>query len=88
MEISFDPAKRAKTLAERGLDFNDAPKLFAGRSVTFVDDRHDYGEVRHLTFGWMGEVAVALVWTERHGACRIVSMRRMHKEEIAHVGLD
>jgi len=30
MRITFDPAKRKKTLAERGLDFADAALVFAG----------------------------------------------------------
>jgi uncharacterized DUF497 family protein len=30
MRVTFDPAKRAKTLAERGLDFADAEVVFAG----------------------------------------------------------
>jgi uncharacterized DUF497 family protein len=30
VEISYDAAKRDKTLAERGLDFEDAPPVFAG----------------------------------------------------------
>jgi uncharacterized protein len=34
MGITFDPAKRARTLAERGLDFADAAEVFAGA------DRH------------------------------------------------
>ena len=30
MRITFDPAKRDKTLVERGLDFADAEIVFAG----------------------------------------------------------
>jgi uncharacterized DUF497 family protein len=30
MKLTFDPVKRAVTLAERGLDFEDAADLFAG----------------------------------------------------------
>jgi uncharacterized DUF497 family protein len=30
MAITFDPAKRAKTLAERQLDFEDASEVFDG----------------------------------------------------------
>ena len=30
MKITYDPAKRAKTLEERGLDFEDAAVVFAG----------------------------------------------------------
>jgi uncharacterized DUF497 family protein len=34
MAITFDPVKRAKTLAERSLDFQDAERVFAGRTLT------------------------------------------------------
>ena len=87
MEIEFDPAKRALTLKDRGLDFLDAPRLFEGRSLTVVDDRVDYGEVRFISYGFIGNAAIALVWTDRDGVMRIISMRRMHLEEIRHVGL-
>ena len=33
MDIGFDPVKRRLTLAERGLDFEDAPHVFAGFTV-------------------------------------------------------
>jgi uncharacterized protein len=33
MAITFDPAKRDRTLAERGLDFADAEQVFAGPLV-------------------------------------------------------
>ena len=44
MRIAFDPTKRARTLAERGLDFGDAATVFAGTTVEFEDARHEYGE--------------------------------------------
>ena len=87
MEIEFDPAKRALTLKDRGLDFLDAPRLFEGRSLTVVDDRVDYGEVRFISYGFVGAAAIAVVWTDRDEVMRIISMRRMHLEEIEHVGL-
>jgi uncharacterized protein len=31
MKITFDPAKRAITLSDRGLDFADAAEVFAGK---------------------------------------------------------
>jgi hypothetical protein len=88
VEISFDPVKRDETLSERGLDFADAGKVFDGRTKTAVDDPFDYGEVRYVTYGWMDVDAVAVVWTERDGGMRVISMRRMHQWEIRHVGLD
>ena len=86
MEIEFDPAKRELTLKDRGLDFLDAPRLFEGRSLTVVDDRVDYGEERFISYGFIGDAAVAPVWTDRDGVMRIISMRRMHQEETKHVG--
>jgi len=88
VKISFDPAKRDATLRERGLDFNDAAAIFRGRSLTISDDRRDYGEARFVTYGWIGTIAVALVWTQRPESVRVISMRRMHQREIEHVGLD
>ena len=37
-------AKRESTLKTRGLDFADAEAVFAGLTLTFEDDRLDYGE--------------------------------------------
>lgn len=88
MQILFDPVKRDKTLRERGLDFLDTPAVFEERSLTFVDDRRDYGETRYVTYGWLTNEAVAVVWTERDEGVRVISMRRMHQWEIEHVGLD
>ena len=61
VRITYAPAERAKTLAERGLDFEDAAKVFAGATLTLVDDRQDYGEARFQT----GRHLVMVVWTPR-----------------------
>lgn len=82
MEISYDPKKRAKTLAERGLDFDDAVHVFAGPTIDLLDDRKDYGEVRWVTYGLLGERMVALVWTPRgEGGRHIISMRKANERE-------
>ena len=89
MRLSYDPVKRARTLAERGLDFEDAAEVLGSeRSLTVADDRFEYGEVRYLTYGRLSGTAVAIVWTDREAERRIISMRRMHQEEVRHVGLD
>ena len=81
MEITYDPAKRTKTLAERGLDFEDAVHVFAGATITLEDDRRDYGETRYQTYGWLNERLVALVWTPRGEARHIISMRKANERE-------
>lgn len=83
MRIEFGPVKRDKTLAERGLDFADAPRVFAGPQFTFPDNRLDYGEPRFITVGWLlGRLAV-LTWTPRGEVRRIISMRYANEREVA-----
>ncbi|MER2265536.1 BrnT family toxin [Methylobacterium oxalidis] len=83
MAITFDPAKRTRTLAERGLDFRDAETVFAGTCVSFEDERHDYGEVRVVTIGRLIGRMVILIWTPRGADRHIISMRKANDREQA-----
>jgi uncharacterized protein len=79
--ITYDPPKRAETLKHRNLDFEDAPKLFAGPHFQMEDDRQDYGETRWIAVGRLGRTMVAVVWTPRGDARRIISMRKCNAKE-------
>ena len=81
MKISYDPHKRARTLAERGLDFEDAARVFAGRTLDYVDDREDYGEVRWISVGLLRGRMAVLVWTVRGNSRHIISMRKANERE-------
>ena len=81
MRITCDPAKRQRTLQERGLDMRRAKEIFAGYHFTRVDDRFDYGESRFTTVGWLDSRLVVFVWTPRGAARRIISMRHCHERE-------
>jgi uncharacterized DUF497 family protein len=81
VRIIFDPAKRAATLAHRGLDFADAAAVFAGRHATALDDRRDSGEARFITAGVFHQRLVVIVWTPGGEARRIISMRYGHAKE-------
>lgn len=81
MDISFDPAKRVLTLANRDLDFADAGLVFSGGTVTRTDARQAYGEDRFITAGHLQGRCVVIVWTPRDGARRIISMRHAHADE-------
>ena len=83
MIIEFDAEKRAKTLRERGLDFADSDKIFAGLHFIARDDRFDYGEERFITIGYLDGQVVVLVWTPRNDARRIISMRYANDREIS-----
>ena len=65
MKISFDPAKRAWTLSERGLDFMEAEKVFLAETIDIPDRRRDYGEPRVNSVGYLRGRMVIVCWTPR-----------------------
>ena len=81
MRITYDPAKRERTLRERGRDFEDAATVFDDRHTREVDDRRDYGEERIKSVGRLRGRVVVLIWTTRDEARRIISMRHAHASE-------
>ena len=81
MGITYDPDKRASTLQERGLDFEDAPLVFAGLTVELEDTRKDYGEIRMLCYGKLEGRLVVVGYTPRGADRHIFSMRKANKRE-------
>ena len=85
MRITYDSAKRAKTLAERGLDFADAAFVFAGVTLEIQDIRKDYGEERILCFGRLKGRMVVVGFTPRGATRHVFSMRKANEPEQARV---
>jgi len=81
MRITWDPAKRAKTLAERGLDFADAAIVFAGVTVEVEDTRKDYGETRIICYGRLEGRMVVVGYVPRGKSRHIFSMRKANGRE-------
>jgi len=51
MRLEWDEAKRLSNINRHKIDFIGLEKVFAGETITFLDNRFDYGEIRFLTFG-------------------------------------
>jgi uncharacterized DUF497 family protein len=81
MQILYDPGKREKTLAERGLDFEDAAIVFQGVTVEIPDERKEYGEVRIICFGLLEGRIVVIGYTPRGANRHIFSMRKANDRE-------
>ncbi|MBF0439415.1 MAG: BrnT family toxin [Magnetococcales bacterium] len=86
MRITYHPAKRDKTLLDRGVDFVDSEEIFSGKTLDHVDDRHDYGEERIVTVGRLRGRMMIVVWTLRDNARHIISMRKANEREQARFG--
>ncbi len=85
MRITFDAAKREKTLAERGLDFTDAAIVFAGVTLEVEDTRKNYGENRVICYGLLQGRMVVVGYTPRGADRHIFSMRKANEREQARI---
>ncbi len=83
MAFTFDPKKRAATLAERGLDFKDVGLVFAGTTFEVEDRRKDYGETRIICFGVLRGRIVVVGYTPRGADRHVFSMRKANDREKA-----
>jgi uncharacterized protein len=85
MAITFDPAKRDETLAKRRLDFEDAEIVFAGVTLDVEDTRKNYGKIRMICFGFLGDRMVVVGYVERGSDRHIFSMRKANDREKARI---
>ena len=85
MRITFDPAKREKTLAARGLDFADAAVVFSGVTLEVEDTRKNYGEARIICYGLLAGRMVVMGYTLRGTDRHVFSMRKANEREKARI---
>jgi uncharacterized DUF497 family protein len=83
MRFEWNEAKNQANRSKHGLDFADAPLVFAGQVLTFEDLRQSYGEPRYLTVGTLAGRMVIIAHTLRGDATRIISMRKANARERA-----
>jgi uncharacterized DUF497 family protein len=85
VEYVWDPAKREANLEKHGLDLANGVELFDGRPVyIYASPRGD--ETRSVSVGLIDGRWVALVWVERDGSIRLISMRRARRAERRELG--
>lgn len=83
MTVSFDPAKDAINRAKHGLSLAQAEMGDWTAAYIAMDDRQDYGEVRWYAYLPIGGRVHVVVYTERDGITRIISLRRANPREVA-----
>ena len=78
--MQFDPAKNEANIAKHGVSLERADEMVI--QAIIGDDRQGYGETRYRAFGLIDAVAHCLVFTDRDGALRAISLRRAHRKEM------
>jgi uncharacterized DUF497 family protein len=79
VEYEWDEAKRLANRAKHEIDFRAAEGFewaFAN-----VQPTHRHGERRYIATGYIGDRLHTVVFTERGGRTRIISLRRASSKE-------
>ncbi len=82
MEITYDPAKNARNIQERGLSFDRAVDFDFHTALYRVDDRREYGETRIRAMGTLDGRLHALAFVEQTAGIRVISFRKANHREI------
>ena len=81
MKIEFDPVKSEKNVRERGLAFDLVADFDFDHARIVKDERRDYGEARYRAVGRLNDTVAVVVFTIRHEAVRVISLRPANRKE-------
>jgi uncharacterized DUF497 family protein len=82
MDFEWDDAKALANLSKHGIPFEEALAVFHDeRRLDYDASRSAGGEERRKAVGVLGPWIVAVVYTIRGSACRIISARRANTTE-------
>ncbi len=83
MKLDWDAKKAASNVRKHRVSFEEAGTVFGDpMALTFGDPDHSTVEMRFLTFGVTRTNKFIIVsYTERQGVTRIISARKMSKQE-------
>jgi len=86
MRITFDSAKNARNIAERGLSFERVTELDWDTAIVAEDTRRDYGETRLRVMARLAGRLHAAVVTPRGEDLHVISFRRANTREVRRYG--
>lgn len=83
MDFEWDETKARTNEKKHGVSFLEATEVFGDDHSSFIHDPdHSYGEDRYLLFGVSSKGNFLVVsYTERSGIIRLISARRMTRQE-------
>jgi uncharacterized DUF497 family protein len=83
LEFEWHEKKRQEVISEHGVDMLYAGLIFEDEVLTRIDDRKDYGEVRLISLGMVGDECLVVVHTERNGRIRLITAWKGGRDERA-----
>jgi uncharacterized DUF497 family protein len=81
MRFEWDEAKREANIRKHRIDFVTVERVLAGETVSYLDERFEYGETRFVTLGLLDGNVVVVVHTMSEDVIRVISVRKAIKDE-------
>jgi uncharacterized DUF497 family protein len=82
MEFEWDEEKATLNERKHGVPFPFATRVFLDENrLEWIDARRQYGEPRWITIGLIESVEIAVAYTVRGGAIRLISARKAERHE-------
>ncbi len=82
MEFEWDEEKNKRNIYKHKISFEEASLIFRSLTLTTIDTRKDYGEIREISIGQLSEqLIVTTVHTDRNETVRLISARLANKVE-------
>jgi len=81
MNFEWNESKQQKNVLKPGIDFADAREVFDDPAAYTLLSPRVAGELRYVTVGLMRKQLIAVVFTHRGDAVRIISARVARRNE-------
>ncbi len=81
-DVSCDPAKSERNVANRGISFEVAEQFEWDTALIVEDLRQEYGERRFSALGFIAGRLHAMVFTPRAGKIHVISLRKANRREM------
>jgi uncharacterized protein len=82
LKIDFDPVKDKSNIKDHGVSLAETTNLDWDTVIAKLDTRHNYGEIREIGYGMMGERLYCVVFVRRGDVLRIISFRKTNRREV------
>lgn len=83
LEFEWDQLKADSNFEKHKISFEFASELFLSEnSISFIDDRFDYGETRQIIIGAVEKIVIIVAFTVREDRIRVISARKANRDEV------
>jgi len=82
----WDESKRKTNLSKHGVDFAVIESFVWEEATVISDNRKNYGELRFLAVGPIGDRLHCVIFSVRDENIRIISLRKANRKEVERYG--